>query len=92
MMWELALNHANIFSGQQTVGKMSDYELLSPDNSGSGWDNVLLAQKINKRGEGGCNKNVLVCTFFKKLIVGGDVYSGLESKRTRHGNLNQCTA
>ena len=30
--------------------KMSDYELLSQDNSGSGWDNVLLAQKINKQG------------------------------------------
>ena len=40
------------FSKQQTVGKMSDHELYSPDNSGSGWDNVLLAQKINKRGGG----------------------------------------
>ena len=51
-MWNLPLNHANIFSKQQTVGKMSDHELLSPDNSGSGMDNVLLAQKIisNKRG------------------------------------------
>ena len=58
-MWKLALNHANIFSKQQAVGKMSDYELLSPDNSGSGWDNVLLAQKNNKQG--GCNNNVLVC-------------------------------
>ena len=27
---------------------MSDHEVLSPDNSGSDWDNVLLAQKINK--------------------------------------------
>ena len=35
-MWKLALNHANIFSKQQTVGKMSGYELLSPENSGSG--------------------------------------------------------
>ena len=34
-MWKLALNHANIFSKQQTVGKMSDHELLLPDNSGS---------------------------------------------------------
>ena len=64
-MWKLALNHANIFSKQQTMGKMSDHELISPDNSGSGWDNVLLllAQKINKRGGGACNKNVLVCNF-----------------------------
>ena len=46
----LALNHANIFSKQQTVGKMSDHELLSRDNSGSVWNNVLLAQKINKPG------------------------------------------
>ena len=28
---------------------MSAHELLSSDNSGTGWDNVLLAQKINKR-------------------------------------------
>ena len=60
-MWKLALNHANIFSKQKTVGKMFDHELLSPDNSGFGWDNVFLAQKINKRGS--CNKNVLVCIF-----------------------------
>ena len=57
-MWK----HANIFSKQQTVRKMSDHELLPLDNSGSGWDNVLLAQKINKQG-GGCNKNVLLCIF-----------------------------
>ena len=43
-MWKLALNHAINFSKQQTVGKMSDHELLSPDNSGSGWENILLAQ------------------------------------------------
>ena len=49
-MRKLALN---IFSKQQTAGKMSDYELLSTDNSGSDWDNVLLAQNIDKRG-GGC--------------------------------------
>ena len=61
-MWKLALNHASIFSKQQTVGNMSDHELLSPDNSGSGWDNAFLAQKINKR-RGGCNKNVLVFIF-----------------------------
>ena len=59
-MWKLALNHANNFSKEQTVGKIPDQELLLPDNFGSGWDNVLLAQKINKQG-GGCNKNVLVC-------------------------------
>ena len=46
-MRKLALN---IFSKQQTAGKMSDYELLSTDNSGSDWDNVLLAQNIDKRG------------------------------------------
>ena len=51
MMWKLALNHANIFSKQQTMEKISDYELLSLDNSGSAWDNVLLAQKINKQQE-----------------------------------------
>ena len=49
-MWKLALNHANILSKQQTVGKMSHNELLSPDNSGSCGDNVLLAQKIDKQG------------------------------------------
>ena len=61
MVWKLALNRANILSKQQTVGKMSDYELLSPENSGSGWTNVFLAQKIDKWG--GSNKNVLVCIF-----------------------------
>ena len=60
-MWKLALNHAKIFSKQQTVGKISYHELVSPDNSGSGWDNSLLAQKINKQG--GCNEIVLVCIF-----------------------------
>ena len=49
-MWKLALTYANILPKQQTVEKMSDHELLSPDNSGSGWDNVLFAQKINKWG------------------------------------------
>ena len=29
---------------------MSDHELLSPDNSGSGWGNVLLTQKSKDRG------------------------------------------
>ena len=48
-MWKLVLNHANIFPKQQTVEKISDHELLSTDNSGSGWDNILFAQKINKR-------------------------------------------
>ena len=61
MMWKLAPNQANILSKQQTVGKMPDHELISPDNSGSCWDNVLLAQKINKQR--GCNKNVLVYIF-----------------------------
>ena len=49
-MWKLALNHVKIYSKQQTVGKISDHELLSRDNSRSAWDNILLAQKINKRG------------------------------------------
>ena len=56
----LAHNHAIIFQTANN-GKVSDHELLilfcfqickeaSPlaDNSGSGWDNFLLAQKINK--------------------------------------------
>ena len=25
---------------------MSEHEVVSPDNSGSGWDNVLLAQNV----------------------------------------------
>ena len=32
------------------MGKISDHELLSLDNAGSGWDNVLLAQNSNKQG------------------------------------------
>ena len=52
MMWKLAPNHASIFSKQQTVGKISDNELLSPENSGPGWNNVFLPQEINKRGGG----------------------------------------
>ena len=59
MMCKLAHNHANIFPKQQTVCKMSDHELLSPDNSGSGRDNVFMAQKNNQQE--GCNKNVLIC-------------------------------
>ena len=51
-------NHENIFKTTNS-GEVSDHELLSPDNSGSDWDKILLAQKINKWGEG-CNKNVLV--------------------------------
>ena len=31
---------------------MSDIELLATKNAGSGWDNVLLAPKINKWGGG----------------------------------------
>ena len=80
MICKLAFIHGSIFSKQQTVGKMPFHELLSLDNSGSGWDNVLLIQKFNKRG--GLNMNVLVC-FFDKVNGLGDVYSGLES-----GNFN----
>ena len=60
-----ALNHANIFSKQQTVGKMSDHKLLSLGNSGSGWDNVLLAQKINRPG-GGVAIRMCWSAFWKK--------------------------
>ena len=49
-MWKLALNHANILSKQQTVGKMSVHKLFSPDSSGSGPGNVLLAQEIYEWG------------------------------------------
>ena len=42
------------------MGKMSDHELLSPDNSRSGWDNVLLDQKINEQG-------VVAFTFLGKI-------------------------
>ena len=42
-MWKLALNSGNIFLKQETMGKMSDNELISLDNSCSGWVNVLLA-------------------------------------------------
>ena len=62
MLWKLVLNHAKILLKQQTVDEISDHELLSPDNSGSDWANVFVAQNINKWG-GGCNKNVLVCIF-----------------------------
>ena len=66
---------------QQTLGKMSDYKLLSPDKSGSGRDNVLLALKLISEEGGGANKNVLECNTGKiKSWGGGVVYSGLESK------------
>ena len=52
---------------------MSDNELLSPDNSGSGWDNVLLAYKIDKWGGGDCNKNVLVRIFCKISSQGASI-------------------
>ena len=70
-MWKMDLADANVFSKQQTVSKMPEDELFSPDNSESGWDNVLLAQTINKRGGGGCNKNVLICFFEKNKLSGG---------------------
>ena len=41
-MWNLGLNHANFFSKQQTVGKMSDHKLLLPVvNGGGGWGGGL---------------------------------------------------
>ena len=58
---------------------MSDHELLSPDNSGSGWDNVLLAQKINKRGVA---IRMSWYAFFEKInSQRGDVYSRLEGNK-----------
>ena len=60
---ELALICANIFSKQQTVGKMSVHKFLSTDSSASDWDNVLLAQKINKQG-GGVAKRMSWYAFF----------------------------
>ena len=47
---------------------MSDHDLLSLDNSGSGWNNVLLAQKINK---GGLQLYCPVMHLLKKYIIGG---------------------
>ena len=46
---------------------MSVHELLSPDNSGPGIDNVLLAQKINKGVE--LKKECPGMHFLKKQIV-----------------------
>ena len=53
---------------------MSDHELLSRENSGSGWDNVPLAQKIDKWGVA---IRISLYAFFAKIDRGGDVYSGL---------------
>ena len=44
-MWKLALNHAKKFFRTTNCGCSE-----SMDNSDSGWDHVLLAQKINKQG------------------------------------------
>ena len=50
---------------------MSDRELFPPDNFASGWNNVLLAQKINKRGGGGGGGGVAIrmswYRFFEKI-------------------------
>ena len=54
----------------------SDHELLLPDISGSGWENVFLPQKINKQG--GCNKNVCI---FDKLNSQGGIYFGQDSNQ-----------
>ena len=56
---------------------MSDHELLLPDNSGSGWDNVLLAHKLNNRGRAAIRMSWYAS--FEKINSRGDVYSGLEN-------------
>ena len=67
-------NHANIFSKQQTVGKMSDYELLLPNNFGSGWDKVHLAQKGNNRGRGVAIRMPWYVVFEKINSRGGHLF------------------
>ena len=62
---------------------MPDHESVPLDNSRSGWDNVLLGQKVNKRGD--CNK----MTFFEKINFRGGVYSGLKSIH-KMANLENC--
>ena len=66
------------FLKSTNVAKIQDHELLLPDNFGSGWDNVLLAQKINKWG-GGVAIRMSWYAFVEKNKWLGDVYSGLES-------------
>ena len=58
---------------------MSDHELLSTDNSGFGWDNVVLAQKLVS--EGGVAIRMSWHAFLKKINSRGGVYSGLESSK-----------
>ena len=53
------------------MGKMSDHELLSPEYSGSGSDNVLL--------RGGVAIRMSWYALFGKINSRGDVYSELES-------------
>ena len=50
---------------------MSDHELISSDTSGSGRDNVLLAQKISGR----IAIIMSWCAFFEKINSWGDAYS-----------------
>ena len=75
-MWKLALNHANFFSKQQTMGKMSHHELLSPDNSRS-----AISSCLKKHKSGGLAAiRMSWYTFFEKINSrGGGVYSGRES-------------
>ena len=58
--------------------KIFQNKKYSPDNSGSGWDNVLLAQKIVKQG-GAVAIRMSWYAFFEKINSQGDVFSGLES-------------
>ena len=51
---------------------MSDHELISSDTSGSGWDNVLLAQKLIS---GRIAIIMSWCAFFEKINSWGDAYS-----------------
>ena len=60
------------------IRKVSDHELLSPCNSGSGWDNVLSAQRIDKWGVGVAIR-MFRCALFEKMNSQGDVYSGLDN-------------
>ena len=47
--------------------KQTPNELLSPDSSGSGWENIPSWPKINKRR--GVAIRMSSCTFFEKYIV-----------------------
>ena len=73
-----AIDHANIFLKQQTVGKMSDHKsfaekLLNLIGTISSW------LKINKMGAGWFAIRIPWYAFFVKRNIFGGVPSGLES-------------